>query len=311
MLINWGRRSVRIRNIPPQHCLSCGDVRPFSIRLQYGYFGFFWIFLTSWAERYIYCCDVCEHGYELPEDIQENIENAVIPWFSRYGLWIFLAVVVAWVAVLFHQDSQLDESIPIEPNAGRRGWGPNLPIDRERADEIIDTARMTAAQKIFAYGQGNIVDDVGTELHPLSVEGIDTLRSLYKDTEDYTSTSAEWGSSASSYNDVDLSDDIRAFTTVIERNKLARTSSTVGFTLSQLSEREALMISRIYYVDDKGAQILMLFKAFRIMEPSTLKEFTALINWSAEAYNARDCFYIYDNRMIKTFKPRRMIRKRY
>lgn len=311
MVINWGRKSVRIHNTAPQHCLTCGDVRPFSIRLQYGYFGLLWIFLTSWPKKYIYCCDVCEHGHELPDDLQASVEKAVqelgkspIPWFSRYGLWILLAVMVIWGAVSSYQDSQLEESIPIEADMGQREWGQNRALDRERADEIIDSARMAAVQKIFAYGQGNIINDVGKELRPLSVEGTDTLRSLYEDTEDYTSTSAEWGSSASLYNDVDLSDDIRAFTTVVERNKLARTSSTISFTLSPLSEREALMMSRIYYVDDKGAQILMLFKAFRTMEPSKLKEFTALINWSAKEYNARDCFYIYDNRMIETFKPR-------
>ena len=308
MVINWGQKSVKIHNTPPRHCLTCGEVRSFSIRLQYGYFGLLCIFLTSWPKKYIYCCDVCEHGYELPEDIQENIEKAVqelgkspIPWFSRYGLWIFLAVVMVLGAVSSHQDGErrdVELARTETELAPREAEFERPEADRVRAQKIVDAARTVAVRKLFAYWDTKIPDASGTgTLLPLSKDGIETLQSFHAD--------------LSKYDDVGLLNRVRAFTTVTEKNKISGEFSIVPFNPLHITPNKSLDWPRKIYANDDGAEILLLYKAFRIMDASKLEEFTTLIDWPNIEYNARGCFYIYDNLMNEEDMRRAPIRKRY
>lgn len=99
MIINWGRKTVKLSEGTTQHCQKCDAEKPFSIFLQYKVFGLLWIFLTSWSKVYTYRCDTCSEGWELQGEAKTKVENAVsrlgkspIPFLRRFGLWLFLGI---------------------------------------------------------------------------------------------------------------------------------------------------------------------------------------------------------------------------
>ena len=66
MIINRGRISNKLGSTGRHHrCQECDVENPFSIYLNYEFFGLFWIFLTSWSKTYTYRCNGCGAWWEL------------------------------------------------------------------------------------------------------------------------------------------------------------------------------------------------------------------------------------------------------
>ena len=126
MVINWGRKSVKISGGSNEYCQKCDAETPFSIFLSYRVFGFFWVFLTSWSKVYTYCCDTCLAGWKLPEEASTKIENEVsrlgkspIPFLHRFGLGLFLGVTIAISMYTGYSDNKRQEEYDTHMNNGK------------------------------------------------------------------------------------------------------------------------------------------------------------------------------------------------
>ena len=126
MIINWGRKSVKISEGRNEYCQKCDAERPFSIFLSYKVFGVFWVFLVSWSKVYTYCCNLCLKGWKLPEEASTEIENKVlqhgkspIPFLHRFGLGLFLGVTIAISTYIGYLDDKRQEEFDAYINNGK------------------------------------------------------------------------------------------------------------------------------------------------------------------------------------------------
>ncbi|MEX2186142.1 MAG: hypothetical protein WD875_05075 [Pirellulales bacterium] len=100
-MIVWGSGGdvVHIGSIGEQECETCGQHRPFSIVLNYRYFGFYWVFNCVTERKYLAACDVCQHGWKLnPKEFQGELPPAPIPFMRRYGLLVLVGLVAVLIA---------------------------------------------------------------------------------------------------------------------------------------------------------------------------------------------------------------------
>ena len=96
MLI-WGSRgeTVDFGEAGKRHCKVCEKERPFHIILQYRYSHIWYIFGSVDKKKYLYLCDICNRGWELDcEKVEQEFESNPIPFMSRHGAKIFVAIIV-------------------------------------------------------------------------------------------------------------------------------------------------------------------------------------------------------------------------
>lgn len=103
-MIIWGSSgdTVDLGHIGTRYCETCGQDRPFSLVLQYRYWGLYWIFNFVTAKQYWVVCDACNRGWKIPaKTIPPNLSRIPIPFMRRYGLAVLgasIAVIVALVS---------------------------------------------------------------------------------------------------------------------------------------------------------------------------------------------------------------------
>jgi hypothetical protein len=101
-MIVWGSGGdvVHLGALGEQPCEQCGLSRPFSVVLNYRYFGFYWFFNCVTERNFVVTCDVCQHGWKLnPREFQGEMPPARIPFMRRYGLAVLLAAFFAIFAL--------------------------------------------------------------------------------------------------------------------------------------------------------------------------------------------------------------------
>ena len=100
MAIIWGSggKEIDFGLIESRICEVCEKERPFKLLLQYRYWGFYWIFNRVTEKKYLQTCELCRRGWELDTSKVEDhlIKSGIspIPFMTRYGLLIFIAIVV-------------------------------------------------------------------------------------------------------------------------------------------------------------------------------------------------------------------------
>ena len=182
MIISWGRRSVKLSDGAHHHCQKCDEEKPFSIFLQYKVFGLFWIFLTSWSKLYTYCCNVCGKGWELQGEAKAEAEDAVsrlgkspIPFLHRFGLWMFLCVVMPMGWYMNYSDDKNMKEI----NGFTQGAG----IEWDTLNqEVLRLYRAGEYERAIIVAQATLKvaeDNVGPN-HPDVAESLNNLALLYK-----------------------------------------------------------------------------------------------------------------------------------
>lgn len=96
-MIVWGSGNDRVDlgTVEKRHCEVCERERPFSIILQYRYWGVYWVFNFVTAKQYLLACDVCGKGWELEAaKVESELDKVPVPFMRRYGLLSFAGVIV-------------------------------------------------------------------------------------------------------------------------------------------------------------------------------------------------------------------------
>ncbi|RIK77578.1 MAG: hypothetical protein DCC68_16995 [Planctomycetota bacterium] len=89
IIFGSGGDNVVVGQLSNQPCEFCGDERPFSVLLNYRYFGFYWVFNCVTERNYWAVCDACQRGMELDEpDLISRLPPAPIPFMRRWGLLV-------------------------------------------------------------------------------------------------------------------------------------------------------------------------------------------------------------------------------
>ncbi len=99
-MIIWssGGDVVQLGAVGEQPCENCDQERPFSVVLNYRYFGFYFVFNCVTERNYLVACDVCGSGLKInPKNFQGELPPARIPFMRRYGLLVLGLLVAALV----------------------------------------------------------------------------------------------------------------------------------------------------------------------------------------------------------------------
>lgn len=107
-MIVWGSGgdNVFVAPLNEQPCDGCGQHQPFSVVLNYQYFGFYWFFNCVTDRTYYALCDVCRRGMVIDQpEILSKMPAARIPFMRRYGL-VVLGIVVAAIGIAAQFDGR-------------------------------------------------------------------------------------------------------------------------------------------------------------------------------------------------------------
>ncbi len=280
MVITWGRKSVKLAQHKSQQCQHCNEETPFSIHCSYRVFGMLWIFLTSWGKKFTYLCDRCSVGWELPEDTQAELADIIsqegnpIPFLHRYGLWLFLAVMIPVGAYVGEQDDKDSKQ------AKKERWAFATP-----ARDIIDVNRMKSAILMFDFTEtttANIEGELSQIVEPtirLTELGVETLNAFIADAERQPSLSSGFKPYLS--------------------HKIPKPSGFIP-RIHSFMKTVRKVDGKQYYVNSEGAEVLMLYKAFLDMDNAEFQTFSQyMTSWGDVPYlNSTDCFYIYDRLLL-------------
>lgn len=99
-MIVWGSGgdALNLGTLETRHCEVCEKDRPFSVILQYRYWGLYWIFNFVTQRKYMLLCDVCQRGWELERSKVDGLLKEVpIPFMRRFGGFVLIGVVAALV----------------------------------------------------------------------------------------------------------------------------------------------------------------------------------------------------------------------
>lgn len=96
-MIVWGSGGdvVNLGVVEVTHCDVCEKDRAFNLILCYRYWGLYWVFNVVTEKKYMLVCDVCQRGWELDSSrVEEAIKSVPIPFMRRFGLLVFIGIVV-------------------------------------------------------------------------------------------------------------------------------------------------------------------------------------------------------------------------
>lgn len=102
-MIVWGSGGdvIDLGNVDTRRCQTCERDRPFTMVLQYRYWGLYWIFNFVTKKAYLLTCDVCNRGWEVEANtIERHLTAAPIPFMRRYGIVVLAGVVVGSVLLV-------------------------------------------------------------------------------------------------------------------------------------------------------------------------------------------------------------------
>ena len=218
-------------------------------------------------------------GWELPEDIQAELAGIIsqegnpIPFLHRYGLWLFLAVMIPVGAYVGEQDEKERKQ------EKKEFWAFTKP-----ARDIVDGERVKSAILIFDFTEtttANIEGKLSPIVEPtirLTELGVETLNAFIADAERQPS----------------LSSGFKPYLSY----KIPKPSGFIP-RIHSFMKTVRKVDGKQYYVNSEGAEVLMLYKAFLDMDNAEFQTFSQyMTSWGDVPYlNSTGCFYIYDRLM--------------
>ena len=97
-MIVWGSGgdTANLGAINHRHCETCEKQRPYSLFLQYRFWGLYWVFNFITQKKYWLLCEICTRGWELhSSEVEKHLAEPAIPFMRRYGLAMLVGSIAA------------------------------------------------------------------------------------------------------------------------------------------------------------------------------------------------------------------------